>query len=1126
MMRQREGSEAGSDILVGPPAGQQPRVEVKGGRYLIIRLGKEKLSSVVFADQSDEEDEFGINASDDYDDFAGRNARGTYSKAYTLRHPDIAWVHRGQGRYLPAGEIKRSLPSEPIKRSRHSRVTDPNHATIDNDALMTEGLSNQNDSSRPTTTQPFPVALQARASNDFTDRPPRKRRIVEQESLNDSLSTPPTTGLRQRPSTQLTPSATDMRAARLARRAQPVQSIERQGRSIRRSDSYAIADTSDEDSEDEKKVELGDKEPTFSKQYVDAHPRETFYHAGNGWYKRGERPRKSSTRHSDFSVPGLPKEQSRSFSQMLDRARSYHKDELDDYPGMEFHHCGNGYYRVGPDPAGKRGSHVVKGPNDAGPTGSGTVDKAYMVAHPEEEWVHRGAGRYLRKSEVDRLDLEAGASATPVPSARRESEPQQTFDKQHAIMNGMENFHHVGGGRYRRSYPMTENPEAESEDESGRLYGKAYVDAHPNEEFHHRGQGRYAKGPKPVFTAPIVRDKDESEGASEPAYDEGVSAPATKKDELFDTSYVAKHPDITFYHKGQGRWAKGLPPPGSHNKVAVRGPGAAEYQARRQSEDEEFKEDPALKGAPPLTALVTREEGPTKFPTINWYYRGGGKWSRISKFEAEARGEPTYREKLALASKRRRQARMVEDPEAQIGDESVVGETGTMEDNELDYSKLLAKHMKPPRDQSEEGTRTEKPKRRKPRKQRATLGRDGDDAGPSKPVTPPEPIKKLTEEEDVLGPEDLVPLYGEWPADEQPLDPLDRLYRKTYKPINTEAMHNALTKHPVEARPTSVLYNLADHFAGLLAQLQEEYLEVDRIIAPHAKVPRKPAKGGREPIDPMVFEDKKEADLYDYAFDPRKIGEQDPQAQKIVRDAEGRELRKRRNRSGVDAAETVPGWDFGEGAGGAGAKRQSRQPHRFESVVEPPRRRGRASNIAGNANSKAGSLTPDRAATPSGNSQSIQGSFVGGNYVPATAGRWKGHVPKRVAELKENPTPAPGPAPSTTPDGKPRKGRPPGSKNLHKRSDAGIKKGPRKKKVVEGADGATGATAGPSNPAAGTAELTGAEAHADGTTNINGMADSSKGNAMMGGGGGADMGQTKPAGGERQAYNPLDYYIQ
>ena len=49
-----------------------------------------------------------------------------------------------------------------------------------------------------------------------------------------------------------------------------------------------------------------------------------------------------------------------------------------------------------------------------------------------------------------------------------------------------------------------------------------------------------------------------------------------------------------------------------------------------------------------------------------------------------------------------------------------------------------------------------------------------------------------------------------------------------------------------------------------------------------------------------------------------------------------------------------------------------------------------------------------------------------------------------------------------------RKGRPPGSKNLHKRKDAGIKKGPRKPKVqepvaegaVEGAVGAGGAAAG------------------------------------------------------------------
>lgn len=40
------------------------------------------------------------------DDDEGPNARGTYSKAYTAKHPEITWVHRGQGRYLPAKEAR------------------------------------------------------------------------------------------------------------------------------------------------------------------------------------------------------------------------------------------------------------------------------------------------------------------------------------------------------------------------------------------------------------------------------------------------------------------------------------------------------------------------------------------------------------------------------------------------------------------------------------------------------------------------------------------------------------------------------------------------------------------------------------------------------------------------------------------------------------------------------------------------------------------------------------------------------------------------------------------------------------------------------------------------------------
>jgi hypothetical protein len=39
------------------------------------------------------------------DDEDGPNHKGTYSKAYTIKHPEIKWVHRGQGRYLPTETV-------------------------------------------------------------------------------------------------------------------------------------------------------------------------------------------------------------------------------------------------------------------------------------------------------------------------------------------------------------------------------------------------------------------------------------------------------------------------------------------------------------------------------------------------------------------------------------------------------------------------------------------------------------------------------------------------------------------------------------------------------------------------------------------------------------------------------------------------------------------------------------------------------------------------------------------------------------------------------------------------------------------------------------------------------------
>ena len=45
---------------------------------------------------SDGNEEFRENDQD------GPNRRGTYSKQYVTQHPEIKWVHRGQGRYLPS----------------------------------------------------------------------------------------------------------------------------------------------------------------------------------------------------------------------------------------------------------------------------------------------------------------------------------------------------------------------------------------------------------------------------------------------------------------------------------------------------------------------------------------------------------------------------------------------------------------------------------------------------------------------------------------------------------------------------------------------------------------------------------------------------------------------------------------------------------------------------------------------------------------------------------------------------------------------------------------------------------------------------------------------------------------
>lgn len=98
-----------------------------------------------------------------------------------------------------------------------------------------------------------------------------------------------------------------------------------------------------------------------------------------------------------------------------------------------------------------------------------------------------------------------------------------------------------------------------------------------------------------------------------------------------------------------------------------------------------------------------------------------------------------------------------------------------------------------------------------------------------------------------------------------------------------------------------------ENIIAVMAQLQAEYFELEEEVA--AREHRMP-KRLRPLSSHVVFEDKKEADLYNYKYDPdpKKRGRQDPDAQRTDSVyVGGRELRGRaRNREGV-AAEFLQG---------------------------------------------------------------------------------------------------------------------------------------------------------------------------------------------------------------------------
>ena len=88
-------------------------LEVHDKRNLVFKFPAEKRDLLKIITKGDDSKTTTISSKshvkdDDViqDDSEGPNHRGTYSRKYTERHPEITWIHRGQGRYLPASESK------------------------------------------------------------------------------------------------------------------------------------------------------------------------------------------------------------------------------------------------------------------------------------------------------------------------------------------------------------------------------------------------------------------------------------------------------------------------------------------------------------------------------------------------------------------------------------------------------------------------------------------------------------------------------------------------------------------------------------------------------------------------------------------------------------------------------------------------------------------------------------------------------------------------------------------------------------------------------------------------------------------------------------------------------------
>ena len=338
------------------------------------------------------------------------------------------------------------------------------------------------------------------------------------------------------------------------------------------------------------------------------------------------------------------------------------------------------------------------------------------------------------------------------------------------------------------------------------------------------------------------------------------------------------------------------------------------------------------------------------------------------------------------------------------------------------------------------------------------------------PALTPSPV----EIDDTLTAEDLPSPYlsrASTPNSSAGLDAAALLMKERFLPLAPlSSFSDPLTRYAPAARTTATLYALAENAQRALVSWQTEYLKLDARTAPAAHPPKRPATGGRVPMDPTTWDAIKQSELYGYTLDPRREpSAQDPFTQRgwrrggafasaarvadpgpgrgssrgraghsirgnshgrRISSQDGRELRLRQKRGYADSDEEE---EEEEEEAEAEEQRDMEETYDIndEDYGSGPSKRGRRSTA------RFGNDTPD----------SKRGSAAPENEVRSEPVRKRGRP--STASILARQLEARGEAsPSVTPQVPRRRGRPPGSKNSARRSDAGIKKGPRVKPGV------------------------------------------------------------------------------